>query len=388
MVDPPLEGKLFQNEKKIQSFHKLFNSKSPIGCDHGRILLWRFLHCVDLLEDSNRTLLTKSLFRLLLFLSFVMYMDNIVEFVTKFRFKTDDSIFRASILHFNCYVISAIVWYALRQKRKNLTSLLKILRKRYTLTLTKPQILVLLFIYSSAIIVLVLFFTSHSLKNEWYIYEIKTNYTIFSIVNCIRILLQIFIYPIFTNLVAFLYCFICQSICDLVTHFTSEIRVCPFEEFTVRRQTDILRKMSGIENALNLTQKVFSVPSFLISVSHFCSCIAILAVEIYLKDDLQLHRQIEWFLIFMNSFCGLLAILWKAGSLPIEAEKLKRTYRIKFRQKLLSENKVGELHSEMDLIDTSNFVLSGCNIIYFYRSSLLALAGTILTYTVLLMSQN
>ncbi|GFW75862.1 uncharacterized protein TNCV_4430441 [Trichonephila clavipes] len=208
MVDPPLEGKLFQNEKKIQSFHKLFSSKSPIGFDHGRTLLWRFLYWVDLLEDSNRTFLTKSLFRLLLFLLFVMHMDNIVGAVTKFSFKTDDSIFRVSILHFSCYVISASVW------------------------------------------------------------------------------------------------------------------------------------------------------------------------------------QIEWVLLFMNSFCGLLAILWKAGSLPIEAEKLKRTYRTKYRQKLLSENKVGELRSEIDLIDTSIFVLSGCNIIYFYRSSLLALAGTILTYTVLLMSKN
>ncbi|GFY58808.1 uncharacterized protein TNIN_274641 [Trichonephila inaurata madagascariensis] len=96
----------------------------------------------------------------------------------------------------------------------------------------------------------------------------------------------------------------------------------------------------------------------------------------------------EWILLFMNSFCGLLAILWKAGNLPIEAENLKRVYRRKCRQKLLSENKVCELRSEMDLIDTSNFVLSGCTIIYFYRSSLLALAGTILTYTVLLMSVN
>ncbi|GFQ72175.1 uncharacterized protein TNCT_575551 [Trichonephila clavata] len=96
----------------------------------------------------------------------------------------------------------------------------------------------------------------------------------------------------------------------------------------------------------------------------------------------------EWVLLFMNSSFGLLAILWKAGNLPIEAEKLKIAYRRKCREKLVSENKVGELRSEIDLIDTSNFVLSGCNIIYFYRSSLLVLTGTILTYTVLLMSKN
>ncbi|GFS31951.1 hypothetical protein TNIN_226991 [Trichonephila inaurata madagascariensis] len=52
----------------------------------------------------------------------------------------------------------------------------------------------------------------------------------------------------------------------------------------------------------------------------------------------------------------MLAVLWKAGSLPIEAEKLKRAYRRKCHQKLISGNKAGE-RFETDLIDTSNFVL-------------------------------
>ncbi|GFW03693.1 uncharacterized protein TNCV_2538041 [Trichonephila clavipes] len=146
--------------------------------------------------------------------------------------------------------------------------------------------------------------------------------------------------------------------------------------------------MSKLENDLNLIQEVFSVPSFLICVSHFCSCIAILAVVVYVMPDISYSMQIEWILYLINSSCGLLGILWSAGNLPIEAEKLKRAYRSKCHQKLLSRNKVRELRSEADLIDTSNFILSGCNIIYFYRSSLLALAGTILTYTVLLMSKS
>ncbi|GFS87192.1 uncharacterized protein NPIL_265501 [Nephila pilipes] len=103
--------------------------------------------------------------------------------------------------------------------------------------------------------------------------------------------------------------------------------------------------------------------------------------------ELSLRNQWQLILLLMNTFCGLVAILWKAGSLPIEAEKLKKTFRRKCRKKFLSEKKVREIQFQTDLIDTTDFAMSGCNVIYFYRSTLLALAGTILTYTVLLISK-
>ncbi|GFR08261.1 uncharacterized protein TNCT_590351 [Trichonephila clavata] len=95
----------------------------------------------------------------------------------------------------------------------------------------------------------------------------------------------------------------------------------------------------------------------------------------------------QWVSLLINSSTSMLAILWMAGSLPVEAEKLKRAYKRKCHQKVIFGNKIGE-RFETDLIDASNFVLSACSIIYFYRSTLLAFAGTILTYTVLLMSKG
>ncbi|GFQ77929.1 uncharacterized protein TNCT_481561 [Trichonephila clavata] len=147
--------------------------------------------------------------------------------------------------------------------------------------------------------------------------------------------------------------------------------------------------MSTIEDALKLTQTVFSVPTFLVCTSYFGNCISVLAILVFIKIDTEIKffMRFQWASLLIFSSTGMLAILWKAGSLPIEAEKLKKAYRRKCHQKLIFGNKVGE-HFETDLIDTSNFVLSACNIIYFYRSTLLAFAGTILTYTVLLMSKS
>ncbi|GFU31145.1 hypothetical protein NPIL_313171 [Nephila pilipes] len=82
--------------------------------------------------------------------------------------------------------------------------------------------------------------------------------------------------------------------------------------------------MSRVEDALHCTQKVFSLPSFLMFVAHFCTCITVLASIVVFKPDLNSNMQLVWILLLINSFCGLVAILWKAGSLPIEAEKLKK----------------------------------------------------------------
>ncbi|GFT19805.1 uncharacterized protein NPIL_550761 [Nephila pilipes] len=166
------------------------------------------------------------------------------------------------------------------------------------------------------------------------------------------------------------------------------IEACPFEKFTIEKQGSILRRISKLENALNLTQNVFSLPSFLISISYFCTCITLLAVILFIKMEVSSYMHFEFVSLLFNSSCGLVAIIWEVGNVPIEAENFKKAFRRKFHQKLLCENKVGEVLIETHPIDTSDFVLSGCNIIHFHRNSILALAGTILTYTVLLLSKN
>ncbi|GIY71602.1 hypothetical protein CEXT_377851 [Caerostris extrusa] len=70
--------------------------------------------------------------------------------------------------------------------------------------------------------------------------------------------------------------------------------------------------------------------------------------------------------MFTNSFGGLLAYLWIAGGLPIEADRLKEAFRSKLLQARLSANGVGgACPNEMKFLKVSNFELSGCEIVYF-----------------------
>ncbi|GBN20697.1 hypothetical protein AVEN_31923-1 [Araneus ventricosus] len=89
-------------------------------------------------------------------------------------------------------------------------------------------------------------------------------------------------------------------------------------------------------------------------------------------------------LILFNSCFGLLACLWMAGGLPVEAARFKETFRRKISQRLTYLRKEEAIHFEKCLPDVSSYILSGWDIISFRRSSILALAGTVLTYTILL----
>ncbi|GBN31473.1 hypothetical protein AVEN_211396-1 [Araneus ventricosus] len=186
-----------------------------------------------------------------------------------------------------------------------------------------------------------------------------------------------------------MYCLVGQRVSTMLSHLTARIRNYSPEEFTATQQKDVLKHQSKLADVVQLLQKVFSVPSFLISVTHFSNCIICIAaiVKKFYQDE-HYSLVIAWVFMMAHSFGGLLACLWIAGSLPVEAGALQEEFRKKMRQRLLSVSKSDEIRFEVELVKKSNFVLSGCGIIYFQRSSIAALTGTILTYAVLLISKG
>ncbi|GBO24233.1 hypothetical protein AVEN_268900-1 [Araneus ventricosus] len=175
----------------------------------------------------------------------------------------------------------------------------------------------------------------------------------------------------------------------MLSHLTVRIRNYSPEEFTVIQQKEVLKHQSRLADVAQLLQEVFSVPSFLIAVAHFSNCIIVIAVMVdkFFQGSHYVFL-IQWIFMITNSCGGLLACLWMAGRLPMEAGILHETFRKKMRQRLLSVGRKDETRYEKELAEKSNFVLSGCGIVYFQRSSIAALAGTILTYAILLISKG
>ncbi|GFU52616.1 uncharacterized protein NPIL_36291 [Nephila pilipes] len=80
---------------------------------------------------------------------------------------------------------------------------------------------------------------------------------------------------------------------------------------------------------------------------------------------------------------SLIAILWTAGGLPVEQHKLNEAFYKKGHSRFLIVRSSEEPQCRRELLDKPNFVLNGCNIFFYTRSSILAVFGTLLTYTLL-----
>ncbi|GBO06842.1 hypothetical protein AVEN_197680-1 [Araneus ventricosus] len=290
---------------------------------------------------------------------------------------------------FNSYFFGLLIWFALRRRRKVLSDLLVLLQEIQPFAYTINHTFLVAFICSIPVIQTTLtFITSISTQGPSIytaMYGIQ-NPWIEAAVKCIKSFLLTFIFPTLPNLVTLLYCILCERICKSISSLTYEIQTMSPEEFSMTRQINVIRLKGKVQDALDIMQKGFSVPIFFISVAYFSSCCSILgmfvSVDIRLLDFPVI---VSFALTLANAFIGLLACFWVAGGVPIETEKYKGAFCKKIRQRLLQRRNLNEISFQKLDNDQSIFVLSGCNVIHFRRSSVLAIIGTIITYTLLLL---
>ncbi|GBO44682.1 hypothetical protein AVEN_89419-1, partial [Araneus ventricosus] len=281
---------------------------------------------------------------------------------------------RIKVLFVGSCLMSSLIWYSMRCRAKLLS---KLLRKVYPFSLTKSQTFSLFIVFTSPITLTIGEVAKpeamNRIRNIDFVYDLKLDYYWKIIFSLIHLHMTYLLYPSWTNIVTFLYCLLCQRISVMLSHLTARVRNYSPEEFTATQQKDILKQQSRLADVVQLMQKVFSVPSFLISVASFSSCIIVIAIMVNnLFQGMSYAALIQWIFMITHSFGGLLACLWMAGRLPMEAEILRTEFRKKMRQRLLSVGKSDGIRFENELVENSNFVLSGCGIVYFQRSSIAA----------------
>ncbi|GBM95920.1 hypothetical protein AVEN_85273-1 [Araneus ventricosus] len=361
---------------KVKQCLKYFNSE---------YILMTFLHWMGLLHESeNRVLfgVFSGLFILTTISSLIMICIH----------RNSDRL-KLSLLHLSTYFLGTLIWLSMRRQRKRLPNLLRSVSKSQSFFFTKFQ---KVFFYLTCSVPF-LCVTQEVLKQTiakttdfYYIYGFQVSFYVGNLVNSLAWILHSFIYPTYANLVGLLYSLLCLYVCTKLSLITDDIESCSAQEFTISRQRDVLGREAEIERLVHCIQKIFSVPSFLIATAHFSACIAILGTlivnsRIYTKDYAVLNQLI---VVFLSSSGGLLACLWAAGGIPIEEDRFKDTFRRKTKQRFQLVNGKNERCIQNQILEKPTFVLSGCEIIYFRRSSILSLAGTVLTYTILLIRKN
>ncbi|KAF8794501.1 hypothetical protein HNY73_002476 [Argiope bruennichi] len=347
-----------------------------------RLLIW-----AGLLTNPDKSFRNKILFCVFS----VCYLLVIVDFLISIFISVWNKNFllKIHVLQMMTYVMSILTWYAMRQKRKLFTSLVSLMNNAHPFKLAKFEKFILFFICSTPIIfAFTIAIGITFLEQDQYIkYGSIMNLYLRGTVLTLKHLITSLVFPTWANLLVLIYYRLCKTVCLMIRDLTEEIEKCSVQDFTPSKQANIINQELKINRVVQYLQEIFSVSSFLLSIAHFGICISVLGLLFKITiANISLHFAITLLLNLANSFAGLMTCLWMAGGLPVEASKFKEAFRRKINQRLMFLHEEEDIFFEKCLPDISSYLLSGCNIIYFQRSSILAVVGTLLSYTFLLIN--
>ncbi|GFS53588.1 uncharacterized protein TNIN_279431 [Trichonephila inaurata madagascariensis] len=275
--------------------------------------------------------------------------------------------------------------HSLRRKKNNLRNVLRMLEKLSpAIHNRKTNIMVLVlfsfsFIYSATTTlgcnikrVSVYYAYGHELKSP------KLQATIIFI----KAFLLFFSHTTFPSLVGVLFCSLCLKCSSCFNYLTQKVHQYSPEEFGPSEQIDILRQKAKVDIILEKLHDIFSLPSFLVILSNLLTCCVALGMTVI---GLEARIKIIKALIYgIANSVSLIVVLWVAGELPMEQNRLKNAFYKRAHSRFLMALSSKESQCKREILDKPNFVFSGCNIFSYTRNSVLTLVGTLLTYTLII----
>ncbi|GFR13687.1 uncharacterized protein TNCT_716411 [Trichonephila clavata] len=149
-------------------------------------------------------------------------------------------------------------------------------------------------------------------------------------------------------------------------------------EFGPSEQIDILRQKAKIDDILEHLQDIFSLPSFFVIITNIFMCSSILGK--IMTGILSKILIVTVVFYGLSNLVSLTVLLWIAGGLPTDQNKLKDAFYKRAHSRFLIILSPEELPFKREILDKTAFVLNGCNILYYTRNSIFTLTGMLLTY--------
>ncbi|GFU33646.1 uncharacterized protein NPIL_113551 [Nephila pilipes] len=175
---------------------------------------------------------------------------------------------------------------------------------------------------------------------------------------------------------------------SVIKQINEEILCCPAETFGPSKRFEILKRKAKIDETLSTFEDIFSKPSFFILIANLFICFSTLFL--YLSRNERKVTSLlycEWAFYGLNSFGCLIIFLWVAGEIPINDRKFREIFFQKTQNRIFSTETPEELRMEKWSLDKPDFVLTGWDILSFRRSTVFAIFGTLITYTLLILSK-
>ncbi|GFR19171.1 uncharacterized protein TNCT_3401 [Trichonephila clavata] len=375
-------GKKLQNKIQLKLCTRAARLKGKFPIPK---LLHSVLHWTSLIESSKNTIwnrTTSVIFGILLhFACFNVWYIAETHFQAK--------LIKVGLSYLISYSLTVVIWYTTIYKRKHLKNLLenikdiksfpgeKIINLFVSLLCTIP--IALSTVEASSL--------NNSKEGKMYTYGNNTGNDLMNVLFYMQIILYYVIYPTYTNIMALLYGTLCLRCFVHINVLSTEVVHCSPKTFGLPKQLDILKRKAKIKEILIIIQDLFSLPILLIIISNAAMCgsaTGYLLTESWNETFMAMKIEVAYYGI--NAFVCVVSILWVAGALPIEMNKFKETFHSKTHSRLLYYHTKDELYLKREVVNEPDFVLTGCEIISYKRSTVLAFVGTLLTYTVLVIS--
>ncbi|GFV20510.1 uncharacterized protein TNCV_4142711 [Trichonephila clavipes] len=339
------------------------------------------LCCAGLLENQSILPKKRIVFYALLFCSCAQI---IIEYATDFN-AIRPILSIPILISLACNLMS---WFILRQKRLKLTYLVGKLKDIHVSTYTKKSNSVAFFIFFLPLVYSVLYTIdcATELTPPFQIYGMEMENTLVEILFIsVSKYLQFFIDVTLPCLVAYVYCILCFHCSSGINILTQQVDQHTPETFGPQQQIVILRKKAEIDDVLDDIQNVFSMSAFFAIISCLMNCCNVLGIKLIPNlKHLYMTDVIEVVFYGTAGLLCLTATLWVAGGLAIELSNLKEAFYKRAHSRFLLFPSLKEPNCKQELLEKPEFVLMGCNILSYRRSSLFTLVGALLTYTVLI----
>ncbi|GFR33749.1 uncharacterized protein TNCT_90731 [Trichonephila clavata] len=345
---------------------------------------YKFLCCTGLVEQSDRyfpyRIAKYSIMLMFIFLVIIIW----TPYIAQGHFQ--DIKIRFALL--TGFITPLIIYYAMLRKKKLLTATLSKLNGSppYDKKINLFALLLCCMPFVYTVWVTVTCNKRKAAKHSAYGYDVESIPVQILLVSS-KCFLSAILRPVFSNFVALVFSILCQRCCTRIEMLTLEIQQVPAETFGIPKQIDLIRRKARIEDILQNIQDIFSLPSFFIFVENFLSCSAIIGFYLYNDSTKSVsHTYAQSFLHTLNSLGCLVLTIWVVGGVPIQMKKVREAFRKKRRLRLIYICDQGENPLDGEYFENSDFVFTGCDVISFRRSLILAILGTLLTYTALLIN--
>ncbi|GFT43924.1 uncharacterized protein NPIL_646371 [Nephila pilipes] len=241
-------------------------------------LLFVFLRWSGLVEEPKKQFKLRKTWIFLCCMVLLAWSYTLAGYIIYFEAHRTGQIL-AYLLIMPCSIVS---WYAMQQKRKRLITLMRKLQIMYSPNRIKTSQCFTFVIFGLPLIYYAaLFFCFITTRSHIGIFEkTLTSPLERTTFICIVRYLQFSCFPTFHCVIALLYCILCLRSTTLIRKLAQEINMCSPESFGPGEQFSILRRKSEIDCILDITQDIFSLPSFFVVFSSFLSLYRVLAFNL------------------------------------------------------------------------------------------------------------